>query len=146
MLVRALPGAGKTTLALSDPDTFVDTDAVIATLFGRQVTKETIEMIESDPKARRRFVAAITTALKEGKVVLTNFYPERFGLKTDVHVTYDENEYVAHLRDNGRPEMVKIFGEDELRSWTQFKSGPSAAVLRLPRGVFLSNYRRLFTA
>lgn len=139
VVIRALPGSGKTTMALQAPDKYADIDEVIYRVLGLKASKATSERIMGSSDLKRKLLAALEDEASRGKTILTNVNLGPItGREADVHVTYGDR-YVEHLRGTDRTDLFASFSEEELRGWaSEPKKHPKKTVLLEP-GQYLSD-------
>lgn len=139
VVIRALPGSGKTTMSRRAPDKYADIDEVIHRALGLKASKASSELIMGSEDLKRRLLAALEEEAGRGKTILTNVNLGPItGQEADVHVTYGDR-YVDHLRGTDRADLFANFSEEELRSWAvEPKKHPKKTVLLEP-GQYLSD-------
>lgn len=139
VVIRALPGSGKTTMSRRAPDKYADIDEVIHRALGLKASKATSELIMGSEDLRKRLLVALEAEASDGKIILTNINLGHItGQEADVHVTYGDR-YVDHLRGTDRDDLFAAFSEEELRGWAvEPKKRPKKTVLLEP-GQYLSD-------
>lgn len=141
MIVRAIPGAGKTWLARHRPGT-EDSDRVLEQIAGERSSKASYERVRRTPDLFSAFRAALEVYQSQG-LLLTNFEPSELGLACDVRVAYAPEDYVEHLKLAGRKDLLTKFTPEVLTAWAQdYSRWPN--VVYLQKGYFLGDCLFLF--
>lgn len=140
MIIQALPGAGKTWLALVFPDRYVDSDVVVRSMINSHRASDFEAKIMADEVKMALLATQLFTAHHSDKYVLCNFNPNRIGLHVDYRVAYQPLDYVEHLKLADRRDLLAL-GEDTLYKWARaYRSLPD--VVWLKPGQFLSSVIR----
>lgn len=141
MIIRAIPGAGKTWLAGRRPGT-EDSDRVLEQIAGEHSSKAAYERVRRTPDLLLAFRAALEVYQKQG-LLLTNFEPADLGLECDMRVAYAPADYVEHLQLAGRKDLLTKFAPEVLTAWAQdYSRWPN--VVYLQKGYFLGDCLFLF--
>lgn len=137
-IIRALPGLGKSWLATKEADRYVDTDSILQDMFSLEATHSTFNLILESEPLKNKFRDAIVRELSKGKDVLTNINPVLFGLRQpDIAYTMSADDYITHLKNSDRANMIDMFGEEELKRWAVSHEGDN--IIKLRPGQYLSD-------
>lgn len=139
MIIRALPGSGKSTLKASNSSIYVDTDDMIKDITGQTPSAIAVEDILESSTMSDSFTNMINSALSDGMRVLTNLDLAPWGFSTNIVYSYSEDDYVAHLVESGRSDLTDSFSEADLKSWTR-EAFHANQVVVMQKGQYISDF------
>lgn len=139
MIIQAIPASGKTFLSKTNPGRYIDSDYLFQSLGHRKASKAAYENLLRDESAMDNFRMAVNHYSAIGCIVMCNFDPSTIGCKTDVRFTYAPNEYVSHVQECGRFDLLDKFSLLQLESWANDYTRRPGPVIVMTAGTFLAD-------